>query len=109
MTPDSRRTVVRGAAAAVLTALLLSTFAGFRRYWSNRQEHERLSQRVLETEAVVEQKRALLALSQKDDALLEGEARRQLGLIGDGEIEFRFVPSGGPDGERMEAVAPKDS
>jgi hypothetical protein len=94
-----RRNVLRGVALAVLGALLVSVSGGLRRYLANRGENRRLSMKVAEEEALLARKRALLGAAQKNDDLLEGEARRQLDLIGPGEIEFRFVPvkDGGPD------------
>jgi cell division protein FtsB len=97
-----RRFVVRGAALAVMTALLVSVGGGVKRYLVNRREGARLARKVAESEASVTRKRALLGLAQKDDDLLEGEARRQLGLIGGGEIEFRFVPDPRGGAEAME-------
>ncbi len=99
-----RRYILRGAAAALLAALAASVLGGLRRYLANRGENERLTLKVAEAEAVTARKRALLGVAQKNDDLLEDEARRQLGLIGEGEIEFRFVPM--KDGaERMETSA----
>lgn len=109
MSTPLRRHIVRGAAAAVLAALLLSTAGGFRRYMSHRRESRRLHLKVEETEAAVTRKRSYLALAQKNDDLLEGEARRQLGLVGEDELEFRFVPEEESAGERMEASAPSAS
>jgi cell division protein FtsB len=79
---------------------------GVRRYVLNRQEHTRLSTRLALAEDRVARKQGLVGLAQKDDALLETEARRQLGLLREGEIEFRFV-SEAEGGERLETSDPR--
>ena len=86
-----------------MAALALSAAGGVRRYLVFRRENSRLVRETETLGAEVESKRALILLAKDDPDLMEGEARRQLGLIGEGEIEFRFVPSaeGGP--ERMES------
>ena len=106
MSPASwRRAVVRGVAFALLAALLVSTGGGIRRYLDHRRENRRLAKKVAETEVAVERKRSLSSLAERNDDLLESEARRQLGLIGEDEIEFRFVTDDG-GGEKVEVSPP---
>jgi cell division protein FtsB len=106
VTPPLRRHLVRAAAAALFLALGLSVAGGLRRYMARRGENAQLARKVAEAEAALARKKSLLALSQQDDDLLEGEARRQLGMIGEGEIEFRFVKEGEDGGERMDVAPP---
>lgn len=97
-----RRYAVRGLAAALCAALGVSVAGGLKRYIVHRRENLRLARKVAAAEADVGRKRSLLGLAQTNDDLLEGEARRQLGLIGEGEIEFRFVTDEKSGGERMD-------
>jgi cell division protein FtsB len=104
-----RRLIIKGGAVALLAALLFSAAGGVHRYFVYRCEHRRLSREVSSLKVDVENKKSLLVLAKDDPDLVEGEARRQLGLIGEGEIEFRFVPdqNGGP--EHMESETNDES
>lgn len=93
MTPVGNRRKKWGLLLAAVAGAVFLLHGGVRRYYVNKREHARLSARIVESEARVLRKRALLGMTQKDDSLVEGEARRQLGLIRPDEIEFRFVPS----------------
>ena len=78
---------------AVLVLVFLFLFAnqGFRKMMHNRRELKRLE---AEIEQLQEQNRLLkkeLALSKHDLPYLERIARRELGLIQPGEIEYRFI------------------
>jgi len=97
-----RRYALQGAALVLFAALGASVAGGLKRYIVHRRENLRLARKVAAAEADVGRKRSLLGLAQTNDDLLEGEARRQLGLIGEGEIEFRFVPDAKSGGERMD-------
>jgi cell division protein FtsB len=88
-------------AAAALAGFISS--GGPQSYVARRREHSRLEKQVREARSRMERKRHLLARAGKDDAFLEAEARRRLGLIHPDEIEFRFVPEA-EGGERMEAI-----
>ncbi len=93
--------------AAVLGALASSE--GVRGYFRRRHELSRLNAQWAQTQRRVAEKRRQMERAQKDDVFLEGEARRQLGLVRPGEIEFRFVPSSAAaGGERMSVVPPPE-
>jgi cell division protein FtsB len=76
---------------------------GVRDYVARRRENRRLEDRLEQTRRRVDEKRARLGRAAKDDAFLELEARRHLGLVRPDEVEFRFVSSTAPgQGERLE-------
>jgi cell division protein FtsB len=56
------------------------------------REQSRLSRQLEETRKRMAEKTLRLARAQSDDAFLELEARRNLGLVRPDEIEFRFIP-----------------
>jgi cell division protein FtsB len=62
-----------------------------RHYWMRRQELTRLEERRAELARRVRDLEARSARAEEDDLFLEMAARRELGVIGPGEIDFRFV------------------
>jgi cell division protein FtsB len=87
----------------VVFGWLLSS-QGLRNYFVNRREYRQLDLRLRDTRKRLAEKQLRLSRAQKDDAFLEMEARRQLGLVKPDEIEFRFMSStdAAHPGERME-------
>lgn len=79
--------------AAIIALVLLFLFAnqGFRKMMHNRKELKRLEAEIekLEEQNILFKKE--LALSKHDLPYLERIARRELGLIQPGEIEYRFI------------------
>ncbi|MBI4397313.1 MAG: septum formation initiator family protein [Elusimicrobia bacterium] len=63
---------------------------GVRSYFSRRREFHQVRKKLEEAQSRLAQKQDLLARSKNDDAFLEREARRSLGLVRGDEIEYRF-------------------
>lgn len=91
------RGILRGRALWILAAALaVSVFisgGAVRRYWMRRQELNRLEDRRTEMRHRVREVEARRERAEHDDAYIETVARRELGLVGPDEIEFRFVKS----------------
>lgn len=96
------RGILRGRALWVLAgALVVSVFisgGAVRRYWVRHHELIRLEERRSEMRRRVRTLEARRARADHDEAFIETAARRELGLVGPDEIEFRFVDavSSGP-------------
>lgn len=91
------RGILRGRALWILAvALAFSVFisgGAVRRYWTRRQELNRLEDRRAEMRHRVREIEARRERAENDDAYIETVARRELGLVGPDEIEFRFMKS----------------
>lgn len=74
---------------------------GVRAYWNQRREWNRLAARRVEAQRRLAARQAQLALAEGNDEYIEILARRELGLLRPGEIEFRFG-----DGADLLSVAP---
>jgi cell division protein FtsB len=89
------RGILRGRALWVLAvALVVSVFVSggaVRRYWVRHQELIRLEERRSEMRRRLHALEARRARADHDEAFIETAARRELGLVGPDEIEFRFV------------------
>jgi len=79
--------------AAVIALILLFLFAnqGFRKMMHNRRELKRLETEIGQLKEKNRLLKEELARSTHDLAYLERIARRDLGLIQPGEIEYRFI------------------
>lgn len=80
-------------AVAIIILILLFLFAnqGFRKMVNNRRELKRLEAQIEKLEIQQSLLIKELALSKHDLPYLERIARRELGLIQPGEIEYRFI------------------
>lgn len=78
---------------AVVILILLFLFAnqGFRKMVHNRQELKRIEAEITQLEQQKELLLKELALAKHDLPYLERVARKELGLIKPGEIEYRFI------------------
>ncbi len=89
------RGILRRRALWVLVgALVVSVFVSggaVRRHWVRHQELVRLEERRSEMGRRVRTLEARRARAENDEAFIETVARRELGLVGPDEIEFRFV------------------
>jgi cell division protein FtsB len=89
--------ILRGRALWILAAALaISVFisgGAVRRYWIRRQELNRLEDRRTEMRHRVHEMEARRERAEHDEAYIETVARRELGLVGPNEIEFRFMKS----------------
>lgn len=65
-----------------------------RLYWWRNRELTELEQRRMEVRSRVRSLEARRARAEGDTEFIETVARRELGLIGKDEIEFRFVDNG---------------
>jgi cell division protein FtsB len=63
---------------------------GVRDFIVRRSEYRKLEAQFGEVQRRVTDKRVRLSRAQKDNEFLEMEARRHLGLVKPGEVEFRF-------------------
>jgi len=79
--------------AAVIFLILLFLFAnqGFKKMINNRQELKRLEAEIQKLQQQQELLIKELALAKHDLPYLERVARKELGLIQPGEIEYRFI------------------
>lgn len=91
------RGILRGRAlwilAGALVVSVLISGGAVRRYWVRRQELIRLQERSSETQRRVRLLVARRVRAEQDETFIETAARRELGLVGPNEIEFRFVKS----------------
>lgn len=85
-----RRRVLWVLAGALFVSVLISGGA-VRRYWSRRQELNRLEDRLTALRQRVREVEARRNRAEHDEAFIETAARRELGLVRPDEIEFRFV------------------
>ncbi len=74
----------------MLVLIGLLSWDGLRSYFSRRSDYRRVEARLTQTEARIKDKRRRVALAEANDAFLEREARKNLGLIRPDELEFRF-------------------
>lgn len=80
-------------AAAVLAVLFLNR--GMRRLVAHALELARLERQVQSLEKEERDLRSSIAAAGSDDRALERAARRELGYVKPGEIEYRFPPPAG--------------
>ncbi len=78
-------------ALAALAAAVLISGDSVRHYFSRRRELTRMETQAVESRRRVAALEARLAQAETDPSFIETAARRELGLIREGEIEFRFV------------------
>lgn len=93
--PDQQRKLLWIAGAVLVAAILLGN-QGFRQMISSGRQVTRLKTdlaKVQNDHIVLSKELTLLA---HDMSYLERLARKELGLIQPGEIEFRFVPESSP-------------
>jgi cell division protein FtsB len=84
-----RRRMVWGGILGVGVSLAIAG-EGVRAYWTQRREWTRLQARRLEVQHRLAEREARLALAEGNEDYIEILARRELGLLRPGEIEFRF-------------------
>jgi cell division protein FtsB len=87
---------------AIIILVLLFLFAnqGFRKMMRNRSELKRLEKKIEQLKAENTILKKELSLSKHDLAYLERIARKELGLIQPGEIEYRFIEQDTAEGSR---------
>lgn len=89
------RGILRGRALWVLVigggVSVLISGGAVRRYWVRHQELVRLEERRSEMRRRVRALEAQRTRAEHDETFIETAARRELGLVGPDEIEFRFV------------------
>ena len=77
----------------IIIVIILFANGGIRHYREKRYELKNLNRQTVSLERELKNKKSLLKLSKTDDTFLEMMARRELGLMRQEEIEFRFLPS----------------
>lgn len=91
------RGILRGRALWILVVALgvsvLISGGAIRRYWTRLQEFNRLEDRCAEMRHRVREIGARRDRAEHDEVFIETAARRELGLVGPDEIEFRFIKS----------------
>ncbi|MBL0057949.1 MAG: septum formation initiator family protein [Elusimicrobia bacterium] len=87
----------------VLVLSVLVCGGAVRHYWLRREDLQRLEDRLAESRRRMRSLEARLARAENDEEFIELAARRELGLLRPGEIEFRFVDdaSGAPPSKKL--------
>jgi cell division protein FtsB len=90
---DRKRRKQLWIAGIIVIVCVLATGKGVRSFYLRRQELKKVEVLYKDSQKRVMQKQWRVDRAAKDDAFLEREARKQLGLVGDNELEFRWTPS----------------
>lgn len=85
-----RRRALWAALASVGLAVLICG-GSVRNFFGKRRELAKLRENLADSRRMLAQEEMQVARAEKDHAFLESSARRELGLLRDDEIEFRFA------------------